>query len=263
MDLTKNILKTFLQSTNIKDEYISILVQGIAEYRKAFTAPSIDADDNYEIYELLGDSTANEALVYYFYYLFPQLRCKNGPKIISRLKINYANTESFSKFAEEFNFLPYIKALPEELADLDKRAAIMEDVFEAFLGVTKILLAEHTGYVGVGNQIVYNIIKSLMDRRNILLSPEELYDTKTRLKEVFDRKNIRDQYGTLKYQYIDQPRKKVEIYFVFQGRPQKISEGFGNIRAVQEKEAAAKALKYLEERGVQTEKKFRLFCDLS
>lgn len=97
----------------------------------------------------------------------------------------------------------------------------MEDVFEAFIGVTKLTLVEKFGYMGVGNQIVFNMIKTLMDERNIVLDPEELYDTKTRLKELFDKRDIQNMYGKLKYIYTEKPKTvkiflyKMEILYSF------------------------------------------------
>lgn len=98
MELTKSILVQFLNETNVKDDYIHLLTDNIDQYQVAFTAPSYNPITNYEMYEMLGDSTANEAMVWYFYNLFPQLHCPQGVKIIARLKINNSNTESFSAF---------------------------------------------------------------------------------------------------------------------------------------------------------------------
>lgn len=259
MELTKSILVQFLNETNVKDEYIHLLTDNIDQYQVAFTAPSYNPITNYEMYEMLGDSTANEAMVWYFYNLFPQLHCPQGVKIIARLKINNSNTESFSAFSKRLGFLPYIRALPEELEDEDVQLKIMEDVFEAFIGVTKLTLVEKFGYMGVGNQIVFNMIKTLMDERNIVLDPEELYDTKTRLKELFDKRDIQNMYGKLKYIYTEKP-KTVKIFFVQNGNFVFISQGEGNTKAIQEKDAARKALEFLKSQGVETEKKFRLFC---
>lgn len=259
MELTTSVLTRFLNETNIKDEYINILTDGLDQYQIAFTSPSHNPTTNYEMFEMLGDSTANDAIGWYFFELFPQLHCPQGVKIMARLKINNSNTESFSNFSKRLGFLPYVKATPEELQDETLRLKILEDVFEAFIGVTKYILVQKFGYMGVGNQIVYNIIKTLMDEREIILDPNELYDTKTRLKELFDRKEFQNRYGKLKYIYKENP-KMVEIYFIQQGNYILISRGEGNTKSAQEKDAAGKALEYLKSQGVDTDKKFRLFC---
>lgn len=261
MELTEAALERFLKYTNITDDYINVLLEKKDTYKICFTAPSQDATQNYELFEFLGDSTINEAIIWYFYYLFPQLHCPGGVKTLSRLKINNSSTESFSAFAETLGFLPYINAAKEELEEPNIRAKIMEDVFEAFIGVTKLVLAEKFGYLGVGNQIVYNMIKTLLDQRTFVLDPNELYDTKTRLKELFDRKDVQNRYGLLKYGYEGRP-KYVEIFFKQGGVMSKISQGEGLTKVVQEKDAAAKALKFLESQGYNTEKKFKLLCDV-
>jgi dsRNA-specific ribonuclease len=259
MELTQNALIAMLRESRIEDHYIYILTEALDQYKIAFTAPSVDSDNNYEMYEILGDSTANESLVWYFYETFPQLRCPTGVKIVARLKINNSGTESFSAFANSLNLLPYVKATPEELNDPDKQAKLLEDVFEAFLGVTKYALYQKFGYIGVGNQVVFNIIKTLLDQRNITLDPNELYDTKTRLKEIFDRYDIQQKFGS-KVQYIQNPLRYTELFFIKNGQKIKIAQGEGATKAIQEKDAARIALEYLKEQGVETEKKFKLFC---
>jgi hypothetical protein len=36
------------------------------QFKKAFTTPDANPNNNYEFYELLGDSTANNCIVWYF-----------------------------------------------------------------------------------------------------------------------------------------------------------------------------------------------------
>lgn len=262
MDLTRSFLTKVLMTTNIEDHYLPILTDKIDQYQIAFTAPSADSDTNYELFEIMGDSTANEAIIWYFYDMFPQLHCPSGVKIISRLKINYSSTDAFSSMAEDLGFWPYIKASEEERNNPEKQRKLLEDVFEAFIGVTKIILTEKFGYHGVGNQIVYNMIKAILDTKPISLDPEDLYDAKTKLKEVFDRVLTQKTFGRLKYKYHEEPgRRFTELFFVKDGVSTKIATGEGNTKVSQEKDAASQALKYLQSKGFEVEKKFKLFCD--
>jgi dsRNA-specific ribonuclease len=263
MDLTKDFLLGVFETTLIEDRYLSILTDQIDKYRQAFTAPSHNIEKNYELYEIMGDSTANEAILWYFYETFPQLRCTNGVKVISRLKINFSSTDAFSSMAEELGFWPYIKASDEERENPDKKRKLLEDVFEAFIGVTKLILLEKYGLHGVGNQFVYNIIKSILDKRTVSLDPEDLFDAKTKLKEVFDRANTQALYGKLRYKYHDTPtRRYTELYFLKDGIQTLIATGDGLNKAAQEKDASAQALKFLQSQGYDVEKKFRLNCEM-
>lgn len=263
MDLNIEFLRKVLKNAKLKDRYILILINKIDLYQIAFTSPSIDINNNYELYENLGDITANEAIVWYFYEVFPQLHCPSGVKTMARLKINYGSSESYSSIADDLGFWPYIKATDEERSNKEKKQKLLEDVFEAFIGVTKLVLVDYFGYQGVGNQIIYNIIKSIFDKKEISLKTEDLYDAKTRLKEVFDKEYARNRFGKLKYKYEEKDNKRYTVlYFVKDGKDKYISIGEGNTKVAQEKAAASEALKYLHDiENFDVEKKFKMFCE--
>ncbi len=262
MDLNIEFLRQVLKNAKLEDRYILILLDRIDLYQIAFTSPSIDINNNYELYENLGDITANEAIVWYFYEVFPQLHCPSGVKTMARLKINYGSSESYSSIANDLGFWPYIKATEEEKSSNEKKQKLLEDVFEAFIGVTKLVLVDYFGYQGVGNQIVYNIIKSIFDKKDISLKTEDLYDAKTRLKEVFDKESTRIRFGQLRYQYIDKENEKyTKLYFVKDSNWTLIATGNGNTKVAQEKAAASEALKYLRNLNFDVEKKFKLYCE--
>lgn len=263
MELTKNFLRDTLKFTNIKDKYINILVDTyINKYQIAFTAPSYNSDNNYELYEMLGDSIANEAVVCYFYNTFPQLHCSNGVKVIARLKINYISGESYSSISKTLGFEKYIKCSTEEKNNKEKMQKLLEDVFEAFIGVTKLILDEYFGFQGIGNHFIYNFIKYFFDKKEISLKNEDLYDVKTRLKEFFDKSSIKEKLGSLRYEYSEMENEKyVTLYFVKNGIKTRISIGRGINKAAQDKDAANKAIEYLKDKGYDIEKKFKLFCE--
>lgn len=271
MNLNIEFLRQVLKNAKLDDKYMFILLNKIDLYQIAFTSPSIDIDNNYELYENLGDITANEAIVWYFYEAFPQLHCPSGVKTMARLKINYGSSESYSSIADDLGFWPYIKATDEEKNSKEKKQKLLEDVFEAFIGVTKVALIDYFGYQGVGNQIVYNIIKSIFDKKYISLKTDDLYDAKTRLKEVFDKALTQKEFGKLRYKYHDlsenendtgrEMNRYTELFFVKNNIFTKIAIGRGNTKVAQEKDAAAQALQYLHENGYDVEKKFKLFCE--
>jgi len=264
MDLTKDFLTKVLKTANLEDRYVSVLVSRIDMYQTAFTSPLVDSMNNYELYEILGDSTANEALVWYFHGRFSQLRKPSCVKTLARLKIKYSSSDTYSSFAEKLGFWPYIKASDEEKYSKEKKQKLLEDVFEAFIGVTKLISIEKFNYMGVGNQIVYNIIESLLINEDVPLSDEDLHDAKTRLKEFFDKASTQTRFGRVVYTTKDGDSENTRytiLSFVKNNISTVISKGYGITKIAQEKDAASKALDYLKNIGENVAKKPKLLCE--
>lgn len=187
-DLIKNILKT----SGVKHVKTLTSPESMRIYSDAFTSESVDKNNNYQVLEQLGDLSANKFIAYYMYKKFPQLKCTEGVKVVARLRINYGSKNTFAKIAEQCGFWDYITATNE--LRLRERKSLLEDVFEAFLGATEVILDRHTAekfeqsddFVGVGYANVYKILKTIFDGMNISLDYNDLYDAKTRLKELFD-----------------------------------------------------------------------------
>lgn len=82
-------------------------------------------------------------------------------------------------------------------------ATLLEDVFEAFIGVTEFILDERLAR-GIGWSCCYKILQSIYDQIPIHLTYEHLFDAKTRLKELFDLfhlgqciyEDVKDEEGT-------------------------------------------------------------------
>ena len=66
-----------------------------------------------------------------------------------------------------------------------KMKDLMEDVFEAFLGATEYILDTRL-IEGLGYSVVFDILTGIFNDMDISLRYEDLYDSKTRLKELFD-----------------------------------------------------------------------------
>ena len=203
-----SLIVSTISRAKIKKKYLDILTQknNLELYKNAFTASSADSVNNYEIFEQLGDVTANKFIVWYSYKRFPQLFCPQGIKVVARLKINYGSKQTFYKIADQqLKFWPWIAASQKERDTRKKH--LLEDVFEAFCGVTEFILDNET-VQGVGNSIVYDILKNLFDNINISLKYEDLYDNKTRLKEFFDKN--KNNLGTIKY--LESPRAESDTF---------------------------------------------------
>ena len=176
-----NFISEFLKKSKIQQKTINELLtpEVMLMFSTALTHKSA-SDDNYEYYELIGDSLVNTCIVWYINNKFPFLRKPEYVKIVARLKINLISKKSFYQFAEKLDLWKFVTA--SEDVKNTKMKKTMEDVFEALFGVTCIVLdRKNKGYNGC-----YNILASIMDDINISLEYEDLYDSKTILKETFD-----------------------------------------------------------------------------
>jgi dsRNA-specific ribonuclease len=247
----ENMLRNILKKGKLKKDYIDLIIKnGMPLYSQAFTHPTADENNNYEPLEFLGDSIVNCVIVWYLSRRFPQLNCQDGVKILARLKINLVSKKVFANFGSELDFWKYVSA-DKETKDT-KMKKTLEDVFEAFFGATQKLIDSEIR-MGVGYSICYNIIQNLFENMQISLKYEDLYDPKTRLKEVFDF--FKDKIGQVKYENERVERiQYVKVYRLYtdeRGKKQKILLGQGSAAlkpdAVQK--AASRALEYLNREG--------------
>uniref|UniRef100_A0A6C0LVQ9 RNase III domain-containing protein n=1 Tax=viral metagenome TaxID=1070528 RepID=A0A6C0LVQ9_9ZZZZ len=194
--LFQKMIIRLLKRAKIREENIDLLTNeyGMMMYGQAFTAASADVDVNYEMFEQLGDVTANKFIVWYMYRRFPQLRHPLGVKVVARLRINYGARQSFSEIGDRLGFWDFISASEEDRGR--KKKDLLEDCIESFIGVTEFLIDE-AYRPGVGHAVVYDILQNIFDEIHISLRYEDLYDAKTRLKEVFDFH--KESLGKLKY----------------------------------------------------------------
>ena len=109
-----------------------------------------------------------------------------------------------------------------------------------------------------------NFIKPIFDAKEISFAPEDLYDAKTRLKELFEiRKNapnpLAARYGMPRYFDSSPPATNVTLRFT---KDQNLMfHGNGNSKQQSHKLAAQAAISYFEKQGYKTEKRFNnLFC---
>ena len=168
------------------------------KYCCVFTHKSVNKLHNYEYYELLGDQTMNKIILFYLKDKFPFLGNAEGIKVLSRLKINLVSKLTYSKWAEDLGFLPFISCDEE----IRKKSAnsLLEDVLEAFCGLSEIIAdKEVKGYTGL--YFISKFVEQLLDTTSISLEYTSLYDSVTRLKELFDKYNSHTYKNTCPYIY--------------------------------------------------------------
>jgi dsRNA-specific ribonuclease len=273
----KTFIKDLLNMANIKDKYIDLLTnkESMIEYGNAFTSDSVDENNNYQVYEQLGDLDANTFIVKYMYRRFPKLKCSKAVKIVARLRINYGSTKTFAEIANKLGFWPFISA-SRELRDT-KMKKLLEDTFESFLGATSFMLDSYT-QTGVGSAIVYDILETIFDKMPISLAYEDLYDAKTILKETFDKFGGGQQEAKyLEIKGDDRITRSVVYMGPKASRPIllpsgeyipnrdwiEIGKGAKAAKADAQQLAAVEGIKYLRKRGWEkpVPELYKTFCD--
>jgi dsRNA-specific ribonuclease len=246
----KNTIASVFSKGRLKDQYTQWLLsdESLKIFNDVFTSNTANVLENYEVYEQLGDITVNKFIVWYMYKRFPQLNCAQGVKIVARLRINYCSKQSFAQIAESLGFWSYITATEEERSHNKK--PLLEDTLEAFFGAVELIIDKHT-LTGVGYAVVFDILETIFNNLHISLKYEDLYDAKTRLKELFDYSG--DKLGTIKYEDERNMDEKCTTSCVYQITPfnnrVKIGEGMASLKADAQQRAAQKAIWFLKNQG--------------
>lgn len=257
----KCLIQGLLEMGKLKKHYIDVLLndENMNMYSKAFTHRSANPDENYEYLEFLGDATLKKSIPWYLNERFPFLRCAKGVKIITRAKINLEQKDSFFNIATDLGFWPFVSA-SEDIRHREMKKTL-EDVFEAFFGTTEMLIDNLTRQ-GVGYQICFNIVKSILDPKDISLKFEDLFDAKTRLKETFDYLNKQHPEKFAKkvlYESVKQPIPNSENFITYttvyndlgQNRKIKLGSGSAALQSDAEQKAAEIAISSLKKAGFE------------
>jgi dsRNA-specific ribonuclease len=246
----KNLIISVISKGKLLPTYYNWLTsnESLEIFGRVFTSTTADEYKNYEVYEQLGDITVNKFIVWYMYERFPQLRCSKGVKVVARLRINYGSKQSFSSIAESLNFWYFITASEDERSRNKK--PLLEDTLEAFFGAVEYIIDSKT-LVGVGYAVVNEILTEIFNSISISLKYEDLYDSKTRLKELFDY--FADKLGGLKYVDMKAIEEKVTTSTIYQVTPDniqiKLGEGVASLKADAQQRAASIALIFLKDKG--------------
>ena len=197
----KDFISRLVARGKLTEKYINVLTskEGMDLYSMVFTNSSADSTNNYEMMEMIGDTTCNKCIVWYFFHKYPHLNNKEGVKTIARFKIFYAATKSFFMLGDRHGFLPFISARENRLHHL--REKTVEDCFEAFFGATEYLLNTYVRD-GVGYAICYEIFKSFFDELKIETHYYKLVDNITKLKELIDGHPFYKGQKIMKYENI-------------------------------------------------------------
>ena len=245
-------------------------------FSQMFTHRSVNEQLNYEFHEFLGDLVVNKSIGQYLSRRFPQLRCPEGVRVITRLKINLVSKKVLAEVAESLGFWDFISATMEYR--MTKKKPMMEDCFEAIMGMIeqqideKCCKLDKAGRVtsGGGYKVCYNIIQTILDTYPIcgglpgadgvqegLLDYLLLVDPKTRLKELFDSRKT--ELGKVKYRSERDGRLCHTTVFAENGQssrgmrfsqPMRLGTGTAALQADSQQAAAKMGLEFLKKQGI-------------
>ncbi len=258
-------IRELLKSAGLNKRYINLLTDesGMIEFTRAFTAKGVNPVNNYEFYEIMGDATTNKVVVSYYKRKFPDIFGKNTGKggnmgpvaIMARLKQNGISKKTYGRFAKNLGFWEFIIATEEESKSTKK---LFEDTFEAFCGCMEELIDNrvlmHSGY-----SIVYQFMQPIMDKEEVSLERDDLYDQKSRVNEEIHKfhKRLTIEYTTIDHsrgdmQFLEDkaniPRRFESVAIVtdtHNNKAYRFAPGFGPDK----KESQQKAAKHLLESG--------------
>ncbi len=169
--------------------------ESMVEFSRAFTHKTWSSTFNYERYEFLGDTIINDAVAHYISTTFPHIQ---NVAWMTRIKHTLISKKYLAALAHKANFLKFIR-YGEGLTSLLKGSyeqaneslnkeylSILEDVFEAFIGALRDIVNKKT-VDGIGGIISRRMVHTFLDKKNIPVSYDEIFDPKSRLKEIYDK----------------------------------------------------------------------------
>jgi len=179
-----------LKESTVNDFFITNK-ESMALFRQAFIHSTFDNETNYELLEFEGDGVIASDVVQYIRRTYPDIV---SVRFNTRLKHTLVSGKVLAKIAiqngfEEFlvissDLQAYIESF-ENKWDCEDYGKAYEDTVEAVCGAIMSTLNKYTAQ-GVGDAACYNLISSFLDEYEISLKYEDLFDAKSRLKEIFD-----------------------------------------------------------------------------
>ena len=194
----KNFITSLLKRGNIGNKHMEKYTseENLKLFQIAFTHKSYDPDVNYELPELIGDGIVNFSVTNYLREWDPNIV---SVKYLTRLKHNITSKKELATIAEKAGFWDHI-LISDELSEkfkpmtLDYKhknkeyMSLLEDSFEAFIGTVKLVIEKYSDVETIGVTICYQIIKSFLKEIKISLKYEDIFDAKTRFKELCDKR---------------------------------------------------------------------------
>lgn len=184
----KHLLATYC---NLDDKIISELTspENLKQFEIAFTTKYRDPDNNYELYELIGDKVLSYNIQKYILNTFPIFRNVRLIKFFDKIKQKAIEKFTFSRLAKKLGFLKYInRSYHEKEGD---EFDLLEDTFESFCGCVETLIDNIVP--NAGSIVIYQFVSKVFGEDKELfksLKYDDVYDSITKLKENINDKGI-------------------------------------------------------------------------
>lgn len=240
LDLVRNVIGDTCNGLMTSEEIEKMFQPHLLwRYKAAFTHKSIDNTQNYEIFELKGDSILNYVTSVYVKNRFVDVKSHIW---LTNIKQTLISARYLSKIGEHLHLTDYIIASQEikELlvSDSNFREGIIDDLFESLLGVIG-RVADLEFCLGTSNIIIYQIVERLFDNLTIQMKWIDLVHPISIIKEIYDAVPDIDEvkvewkngttYTTYKNNGFEEPYVTT-IYFPFRTKIKKenvIASAFG------------------------------------
>ena len=197
----KKMIRGVLKKSVLKDSYIDDILsrpECMKIFDTVFTHKSVRPQDNYDIYESLGDVIVNKHVMWYLFDRVKVVRNldSSGVALVSRWKIVMVQKEIYARFAKSLGFWEFISANQKIR---DSTLGLLEDVLEAFFAGLNLIM-ENYYHNGTGDYICKSIIYKILDEyEHKSLKYHDLFDSITLLKELVDKMKSELKTGSQQY----------------------------------------------------------------
>lgn len=205
----KKFITGLMKRGRMTDESIQSLLTSsvLEEFKIAFTHPSAGAKKDYQLYEFLGDVVINEFVPFYLRQRFPKIV---SVKWITRLKHTLISKKYLAILARQEGIDEFAIYGDNPFSDSEGRSTIgmrkemeanpdlntnmhylnmLEDIMEAFFGCLVTVITDSGKVHGVATEISHNILRSFFGPVDIPNSYEDVFDSVTRLKELYESRD--------------------------------------------------------------------------
>jgi dsRNA-specific ribonuclease len=195
----RQFIQCQLALANIDSKYRDSFTdpESMEVFTAAFTHPTADPKNNYQVLEYVGDGIIKAINSQYIPERFAsQLAQGQGEGVLSKLRRHLEQSKTLADFALKLGFWDYVRA--DEDTKSTKREKTLEDVFEAFIGAM-VKVIDHKLKMRVGYTFAYDYVSRSLNEHKIELSEELLDDPITRLNELYKAKELKGNKQPLKW----------------------------------------------------------------
>ena len=221
----RNIFKYIMKE---EDMELILAPAPLKIFETAFTHRFV-SDENYEIFEKIGDKILSSCFGMYLRRKFPS---KNDPEFFNLVETFYCAKSKLKEISSKLGLPKYLVSPSLSTPNRSDK----EDLFEAFIGATTVVCDEFiTMHFGYG--VAYELLAKLYDQEDI--DPNNYLQYKSyvgQLKEIYDVKN----WGNVIYRDNEKYRQPTDPYIITVYTPQGKSLGRGQslIKKTAREEAA-------------------------